>query len=122
MLTDEQFQLIKPHFPKPRKPEKIPLRRTFDAICYVLKTGCPWRQIPYDYRKKEGEWHTIYTRYKRWSQSGILGKILRKLETEKILQIRIAMLDSTIVRAHHCASGAQKKKGIKQLEGFNWEI
>ncbi|QQR54517.1 transposase [Candidatus Peregrinibacteria bacterium] len=52
MLTDEQFKLIQPYFPKPRKPEKIPLKRCMDAICYVLKTGCAWRQMPYDYREK----------------------------------------------------------------------
>ncbi|QQR55364.1 transposase [Candidatus Peregrinibacteria bacterium] len=75
MLTDEQFKLIQPYFPKPRKPEKIPLKRCMDAICYVLKTGCAWRQMPYDYREKENDWHTIYTRYKRWSESGLFGQM-----------------------------------------------
>jgi transposase len=104
MFTDEQFALIKPFFPKPRKPETIPLRRCIDAICYVLKTECPWRQLPYDYREKEDDWHTIYTRYKRWSESGVLGKVLRELEVNDVLQVRIAFLDSTSIRTHHCAS------------------
>ena len=113
MLTEEQFNLIAPLFPKQRKPETIPLHRCIDAICYVLKTGCGWRQLPYDYRVKEGDWHTIYTRYKRWSESGLFGRILRKLEVDDILRVRIAFLDSTSIRAHHCASGAQKKRAIK---------
>jgi len=113
LFSDEQFALIEPFFPKPRKPPTIPLRRCFDAICYVLKTGCPWRQLPYDYRVKDGDWHTIYMRYKRWSESGLLGRILRTLEVQDILQVRIAMIDSTTIRAHHCAAGAQKKRGIK---------
>jgi transposase len=116
MITDDQFRLIKPFFPKQRKPETIPLKRCLDAICYVLKTGCGWRQLPYDYRKKEGDWHTIYTRYKRWSESGLLGKILRALEVHDILQVRIAFLDSTSIRAHHCAAGAQKKRGLNHSE------
>ena len=114
MLTGKQFELIAPMFPRPRKPEVIPLRKCLDAICYVLKSGCGWRQLPYDYRVKEGDWHTIYTRYKRWSESGLLGKILRKLETEDILQVRIAFLDSTIIRAHQCAAGAQKKRAFNR--------
>jgi len=114
LLTNDQFRLIRPFFPKQRKPEIIPLQKCLDAICYVLKTGCPWRQLPYDYRKKEGDWHTIYTRYKRWSESGLLGKILRELEVHDILKVRIAFLDSTTVRAHHSASGAQKKRALKQ--------
>jgi transposase len=117
MLTDAQFRLIQPLFPKPRKPETIPLRRCLDGICYVLKTGCPWRQLPDDYRKKEGDWHTIYTRYKRWSESGLLGQILRALEVNDVLQVRIAFLDSTTIRAHHSAAGAQKKRGLKRSEG-----
>lgn len=109
-LSEKQFQVIAPLFPKPRKPETIPLRRCIDAIFYVLKTGCGWRQLPYDYREKDGDWHTIYTRYKRWSESGLLGRILRTLEVEDVLKVRIAFLDSTTTRAHHCASGAQKKR------------
>lgn len=115
ILTDKQFELIQPYFPKPRKPEKIPLRKCVDAIFYVLMTGCQWRKLPYDYREEEGDWHTIYTRYKRWSESGLLGKILRELEVADILQIRIAFLDSTTIRAHHCAAGAQKKEDNKPL-------
>lgn len=114
MLTDEQFRLIQPLFPIPRKPEAIPLRRCLDGICYVLKTGCAWRQLPYDYRKKEGDWHTIYTRYKRWSESGLLGKILRQLEVHDVLHVRVAFLDSTTVRAHQAAAGALKKRALKR--------
>jgi transposase len=116
MLSNEQFCFIQPFFPRQRKPETIPLRRCLDAICYVLKTGCAWRQLPYDYRKKEGDWHTIYTRYKRWSESGLLGKILRELEVHDVLTVRIAFLDSTTIRAHHSAAGAQKKRALKHLE------
>lgn len=114
LLSDEQFKLIQPLFPRPRKPEKIPLKKCLDAICYVLRSGCAWRQLPYDYREKEGDWHTIYTRYKRWSESGLLGRILRALEVEDILQVRIAFLDSTSIRAHHSAAGAAKKRDLRR--------
>lgn len=43
VLTDEQFEHIRPFFPIPRKPESISLRRCLDAIFYVLKEGCSWR-------------------------------------------------------------------------------
>lgn len=113
MFTDEQFEMIRPFFPKPRKPEIIPLRKCVEAICYVLKEGCSWRGLPYEYREKESDWHTIYTRYKRWSESWLLGKILRELEVNDILQVRIAFLDSTSIRAHHSAAWAPKKTDLK---------
>jgi transposase len=117
LFSDEQFALIAPYFPKPRKPPTIPLRTCLNAICYVLQTGCQWRKLPDEYRQKEGDWHTIYTRYKRWSEAGIMGRILRELEVHDILQVRIAFLDSTSIRAHHSASGAVKKRGHRRLEG-----
>lgn len=52
MFTDEQFELIRPFFPKPCKPEKIPLRRCVDAICYVLKEGRSWRWLHMSFMKK----------------------------------------------------------------------
>jgi len=108
--------MIEKFFPKQRKPEVIPLRRCIDAIFYVLKEWCSWRGLPYEFRDKEGDWHTIYTRYKRWWESWLLGKILRELEVNEVLRVRIAFLDSTSIRAHHCASGAQKKRALKRLE------
>jgi len=116
ILTDAQFKMIEKFFPKPRKPEIIPLRRCINAIFYVLKEWCSWRGLPYEFREKEGDWHTIYTRYKRWGESWLLGKILRELEVNEVLRVRIAFLDSTSIRAHHCASWAQKKRALKPLE------
>lgn len=117
MLTDRQFELIRPLFPRPRRPETVPLRRCLDAICYVLRTGCGWRHLPWDYREKEGDWHTVYTRYKRWSESGLFGRVLRALETADVLRVRIAFLDSTTVRAHQSAAGAPKKRGPSPSAG-----
>jgi transposase len=116
VLTNEQFEMIAKFFPKPRKPESITLRRCINAIFYVLKEWCSWRWLPYEFREKEWDWHTIYTRYKRWSESWLLGKILRELEVNDFLRVRIAFLDSTSIRAHQCASWALKKRVLKQFE------
>lgn len=114
LFSDEQFALIAPLFPKPRKPPTIPLRRCLEAIGYVLTTGCQWRKLPEQYREKEGDWHTIYTRYQRWSEKGLMAKIFSKLSGDPKLAVRIAFLDSTSIRAHHSAAGAVKKRGLKR--------
>ncbi|HAT1802957.1 TPA: transposase [Legionella pneumophila] len=33
----------------------------------VLRTDISWRDVPVCY----GKWHTIYTRFKRWSENGL---------------------------------------------------
>src|ERR1051325_10505469 len=96
MLTDAQFAVIEPLLPKQYRPPKYSGRQTLDAVLYMLSSGCTWRQLPKEY----GHWHTIYTRFKRWSESGVMDRVLQKLQEERIIGLRVAFLDSTVVRAH----------------------
>jgi putative transposase len=48
--TDEPCALLEPFLPK-AKPTGRPLadlRAVLPAICYRLRTGCPWRLLPHD--------------------------------------------------------------------------
>ncbi|MGW2586190.1 transposase [Streptomyces virginiae] len=61
-LTDEQWSLVDELLPPPRtgpkggRREKHPRRRIVDAIFYVVRTGCSWRQLPKDFPP----WETVY--------------------------------------------------------------
>lgn len=112
MLTHKQYAVIAPLLPPKRRPPKYSNKQVLDAVLYVMTSGCSWRQLP----KKYGHWHTIYTRFKRWSEAGVLDRIFKELQKKKILDLRVVFLDSTIVRAHQAASGAHKKKGLKPLD------
>ena len=51
-LTDEQWALIEPLLPPPHwdgRKEKWPRREIVDAIAYLNRTGCSWRQLPRDF-------------------------------------------------------------------------
>ena len=96
MLTKEQFALIPSLLPvKHRKPTYSD-KKILDAVLYVMSSGCSWRQLPKEY----GKWHTIYTRFKRWAESGVLDRVFEELQKKKVLQLRVMYLDSTSVRAH----------------------
>jgi hypothetical protein len=45
--------------------------------------------------------------------------MLLMLQKIRNMDIRLVFLDSTTVRAHPCASWAQKKRGLKHLEDPN---
>ena len=50
-VTDAQWTLIEPLLPAPHtdgRREKHPRRELVNAIFYVLRTGCSWRQLPHD--------------------------------------------------------------------------
>lgn len=73
-LTDTEWQLIEYCFPKPAKkgrPREHSFRELLNAIFYVVKTGCQWRNAPKDF----APWGTIYHYFRRWKRDGLWVKI-----------------------------------------------
>ena len=91
------------------RPPKIPHYICFCAMLKMLAMSVPWRDCPKEY----GPWHTLYTRFKRWSENGLLWAILFHLRQNKNIQIDIVFMDSTTVKVHRHGLGASKKKGSK---------
>jgi putative transposase len=78
-LTNEQWQVIRPLLPRPAKLGRPPIdrRSILNAILYVVRTGCQWRQLPINFPK----WKTVYTVFWRWRKSGLweeLHDVLRR--------------------------------------------
>ena len=46
-LTDEQWEIIAPLFGNMRK-YKWDKRELVNAVVYLVKTGCQWRNLPHD--------------------------------------------------------------------------
>jgi len=88
------------------RPPKISHYICFCAILKMLSCSLPWRDCPKEY----GAWHTIYTRFKRWSENGLFWTILTKLKQKKSVEFQIIFMDSTTVKLHRHGSGAPKKK------------
>ena len=73
--TDVQWAIIEPLLPVAKiggRPEKHPRRAIVDAIVYVVRTGCAWRQLPADFPP----WQTVYWYFNRWEQAKATEKIL----------------------------------------------
>ena len=103
-LTDEQREIIEPMLPLIKEPGRIPkhpFRDVVDAILYLDRCGCSWRQLPVDFPP----WQTVYGWFQRWKQRGVTERILDELRE----QIRLAegrepepsagVIDSQSVRA-----------------------
>ncbi len=64
-LTRDQFELIEPLLPlaKPGgRPRSVCLWAVLNAILYLVKQGCSWRDLPSDFPA----WQTVYTYYWAW--------------------------------------------------------
>lgn len=77
-LTDAQWALVEPLLPAPNtggRPEKHPRRDIVDAILYVVRTGCAWRQLPFDFPP----WQTVYWYFVRWEEAKVTEQMLAVL-------------------------------------------
>ncbi|MEU3498604.1 IS5 family transposase [Kitasatospora cineracea] len=76
-LADEQWALVEPLLPPARvgpkggRREKHPRRRIVDAIFYMVRTGCAWRQLPKDFPP----WPTVYWYFTWWHDDGTVERI-----------------------------------------------
>jgi transposase len=87
------------------RPPKISHYTCFCAMLKMLKISIPWRDLPKEY----GNWHTIYTRFKRWSENGLLWEIFFILKSQKSIEMDIIFMDSTTIKVHRHGLGAIKK-------------
>lgn len=83
-------------------------RRFVEAVLWIARTGSPWRDLP----SELGNWHTTYTRFSRWCKRGVWARLMVALGTDRDLEA--LMIDSTVVRAHQHAAGAQKKRATRR--------
>ena len=83
--SDEQWAVIEPLLPQVNtggRPEKHPRRAVVDAILYVVRAGCAWRQLPVDFPP----WQTVYWYFNRWEQDKVTEKILPVVRAQLRLQ------------------------------------
>jgi transposase len=69
-LTESQYRTILGIIGERRK-RKRSLKDVFDAIFYLLKTGCQWRMLPADFPN----WKFVHYYFNKWSRDGTLEMI-----------------------------------------------
>jgi putative transposase len=73
-LSDEQWAILEPLLCPPSRrgrPRKLSRRMIVNAILYVNRTGCQWRQLP----KEFGKWQTVYHLYWDLCQCGAWKRV-----------------------------------------------
>lgn len=105
ILRDDQWERIKDLLPGKATDCGVTAkdnRQFLEAVLWIGRTGAPWRDLP----PELGHWHTTFTRFSRWAKKGVWQRVFQALSEDKDLEE--VMLDSSIVRAHQHAAGAQK--------------
>ena len=108
LLSNEEWDAFAPFViewaPKRGRPP-ADHRHVLDAVFWIVRTGSPWRDLP----NELGRWASVYKQFLRWMHSGLWDVLLEALVESGAVPDSVQMIDSTIVRAHHCAAGAKKR-------------
>jgi len=67
-LSEAEFALILPLLPAPKRRGRKPTcaREVLNALFYLIRSGCPWRLLPKDFRP----FTTVQNRFYAWRDSG----------------------------------------------------
>jgi transposase len=120
-LSDNQWQFIKKALQLDERKRKHSLRSIWNAIHYLLKTGCQWRMLPKDF----ANWQLVYYYYKKWADLEHFDLLLSKarervrVKNGQNAEASLGILDSQSVRwgnnqALNSFDGNKRVKGIKR--------
>jgi putative transposase len=73
-LNDKKWAIISPLLPGALpggRPRSTGLRNLINAILYIVRAGCAWRLLPYEFPK----WQTVYGYYRSWTKNGTWQRI-----------------------------------------------
>ena len=85
-----------------------------NAMIWLARSGAAWRDLPERY----WPWTSVYSRFRKWIEDGILDNIFRVLSLEA--ELGDLSIDATIVQAHQHSAGA--KKGGLQAKSDTAEV
>ena len=124
LLTDEQWELIEPLFPKPRRrPDKrgrppAPNRACFEGILWILQTGaaCP-DEFPSP--------STCWRRLQQWQEQRVWldawRALLGGLDEEGLLRWDETFLDGSFAPAKKGAWRSVKPSAARARSGWYWQ-
>ncbi len=107
VLTDEQWAVLEPLVEACRPHAKVPprdLRRTVSAILWRHTNGAKGRAVP----EELGSWWMAAQTFIGWSRLGVWERLLAKAQ-ERGIELGMALLDGSSIRAHQKAAGAATK-------------
>jgi transposase len=123
-VSDAEWEFLLPYLSLMREdaPQReYSLRDLFNAMRYVVKTGCQWRYMPHDLPP----WTAVYQQARRWLHAGVFEQIVHDLRvivrflSERNIEPSAVILDGrTLQSTPESGSragydGAKKKNGSK---------
>jgi transposase len=126
-VTDAEWEFLLPYLTLMRTdaPQRShDLRESFNAIRYVVKTGCTWRMLPHDLP----DWTVAYQQARRWIAAGVFEEIshdlrmILRLAEGREAQPTAAILDGRTLQSTPESGGRAGFDGAKKKNGSKMHI
>jgi putative transposase len=115
---DRLQQLLPPQSPHSRL-RRHSLRSVFDALYYLLRTGCPWRYLPAQFPP----WQTVYYHFRQFCRTGLWTHLWRELRTAERRRMgkdahpSAAIMDSQSVKTVEESARVHRFDAHKHVKG-----
>ena len=125
--SDVEWEFLLPYLTLMREdaPQRVhDLREVFNAIRYVVKTGCQWRMLPHDLP----DWTVAYQQARRWMQADVFEqiahdlRIILRLVNEREAQPSATILDGRTLQSTPESGGRAGYDGAKKKNGSKVHI
>src|SRR5215469_2773184 len=126
-VSDAEWEFLLPYLSLMREdaPQReYPLRDLFNAIRYVVRTGCQWRFLPHDFPP----WTAVYQQARRWMQAGVFEQITHDLRaivrflSDRNIEPSAAILDGRTLQSTPESGGRAGYDGAKKRKGSKVHI
>jgi transposase len=112
-LSEKQWTFVQKvippqHMGRPRTRDK----ECFEAILYVLKTGCQWQYLPSSYPPRS----TVHDRFLLWKKQKVFYRLFKKTRCKDPAQA-VVHIDSTL-RLVKRGSVGQQGREIQNHENY----
>jgi putative transposase len=111
-LSDKEWALLEPLVPAVKsggRPARWERREIANAIFYVVRSGCTWRQLPHDFPP----WQTVFYSFRTWRRDGTLEALHARLRERlrrtlgRATTPSAAIIDSQSVKTTERGAAAQ---------------
>jgi transposase len=126
-VSDAEWEFLVPYLTLMREdaPQReYILRDVFDALRYVVRTGCQWDMLPHDLPP----WSAVYQQARRWVRAGVFEEVahdlrmILRLVDEREAQPTATILDSRTLQSTPESGGRAGFDGAKKKNGSKVHI